>query len=148
WPASTQGAEKSTGVTTQVGDTDGAIGYADLADAAKEKLSVAKIGNAAGDFVAPSPDNASAALAAAEVADDLTYNPLDAEADGAYPITSPTWILVDAQQPDQAKADIIKAYLTFVLTAGQAQAKALLYAPLPAVLAEKAIAQIDEITVD
>ena len=30
-------------------------------------------------------------LGAAEVADDLTYSPLNIDAEGAYPITSPTW---------------------------------------------------------
>ena len=147
WPTSTVGAEKSTGVTAVIKDTDGAIGYVDLADAAKEQLAVAAVGNASGDFVAPSPDSASAALAAADVADDLTYDPLNADAEGAYPITSPTWVLVDKVQADQAKADVLKAYLTYVLTTGQAEAKSLLYAPLPADLAEKAVAQIDEITV-
>ncbi|MCU1499956.1 MAG: phosphate transporter periplasmic phosphate-binding protein [Acidimicrobiales bacterium] len=147
WPTSTQGAEKNTGVTTQIADTEGAIGYADLADAAKELLSVARIGNAAGEFARPTPDNASTALGAAEIADDLTYDPLDVDAPGAYPITSPTWIIVDAEQDDQGRADIIKAYLRYMLTTGQAQAKALLYAPLPQDLATKALAHVDDITV-
>jgi phosphate transport system substrate-binding protein len=147
WPASTQGAEKSTGVISVVESTDGAIGYADLADAAKAGLSVASIGNASGDFVAPNPDSASAALGAAEVADDLTYSPLNIDAEGAYPITSPTWMLVDKVQSDQATADILKAYLNYILTTGQEDAKGLLYAPLPEDLANKAIAQIDDITV-
>jgi phosphate transport system substrate-binding protein len=147
WPSSTQGAEKSTGVMSVVKDTEGAIGYADLADAAKEGLNVASIGNAEGQFIAPTPGSASAALAAAEVADDLTYRPLNISADGAYPITSPTWMLVDQVQSDQATADIVKAYLTYILTTGQEDAKGLLYAPLPDELAQKAIAQIDEITV-
>ncbi len=146
WDPGTQGVEKSTGVTSVVASTEGAIGYADLADAAKQDLAVALVGNAAGDFVAPTPDSASAALAAAEVADDLTYDPLGVEADGAYPITSPTWILVDQVQADAANAELLKAYLTYVLTTGQAQAKQLLYAPLPAELAEQALAQVDQIT--
>ena len=147
WPASTQGAEKSTGVTSVIAGTDGAIGYADLADAAKENLSVANVGNVNGDFIAPTPDSASAALAVAKIAADLTYSPLNVDAKGAYPITAPTWILVDAVQADQAKVDLLKAYLKYVLTTGQAQAKALLYAPLPAGLASQAIAQIDKLTV-
>ncbi|WP_426574072.1 phosphate ABC transporter substrate-binding protein PstS [Aquihabitans sp. McL0605] len=147
WPASTQGAEKSTGVTSVVAGTDGAIGYADLADAAKADLSVASVGNASGDFIAPNPDSASAALAGAEINDDLTYNPLNVDADGAYPITSPTWMLVDKVQKDAATAAVLKAYLNYVLTTGQDDAKGLLYAPLPEDLATKAIAQIDDITV-
>ncbi|MCU1356950.1 MAG: phosphate transporter periplasmic phosphate-binding protein [Acidimicrobiales bacterium] len=149
WPTSSnfQGGEKSTGVISIVKSTDGAIGYADLADAAKEGLDVARVGNAKGEFIQPSPDAASAALAGAEVADDLTYNPLNVDATGAYPITSPTWILVDAKQKDKATADLVKAYLNYVLTTGQTQAKDLLYAPLPEALATKAIAQLDSITV-
>ena len=147
WPASTQGAEKSSGVTSVIASTDGAIGYADLADAAKAKLGVAAVENADGQFVAPTPDGASAALAGAELKDDLTYDPLNAAGAKSYPITSPTWILVDAKQADQAKADLIKAYLKYVLTTGQEQAKALLYAPLPDAIVEKAIAQIDKVTV-
>lgn len=148
WPTSSnfQGAEKSTGVISVVTSTDGAITYADLADAATAKLAVADIGNKDGEFLAPTPDGASAALAAAKVADDLTYSPLDTEAKGAYPITSPTWILVDAVQKDAGTAALVKAYLNFVLTQGQAEAKGLLYAPLPSSLDKKALAQIDQIT--
>lgn len=147
WPTSTQGAEKSSGVTKVISTTDGAIGYADLADAAKEDLAVAAVKGSGPDFVAPTPDAASVALGAADIADDLTYDPLNSSAAGAYPITSPTWMLVDAKQGDQATADLIKAYLTYVLTTGQEQAKSLLYAPLPTDLAEKALTQIDKITV-
>lgn len=146
WDSKTQGAEKSTGVTSVVASTDGAIGYADLADAAKEDLPVAAIGNSSGDFVVPTPGSASAAIEAAAIEDDLTYDPLNADAEGAYPITSPTWILVDAKQDDAAKADLIKAYLTYVLTTGQDAAENLLYAPLPEDLAKKAMDQIEEIS--
>lgn len=147
WPASTQGAEKSTGVTSVIKSTAGAVGYVDLADAAKEDLSVAQVAGTAGDFVAPTPENASKALGAADVNDDLTYDPIDVSAEGAYPITSPTWMLVDEVQSDGGKAAIIKAYLNYLLTTGQESAESLLYAPLPPELAEKAIKQIDQITV-
>lgn len=148
WPSSSsfQGGEKSTGVTSIVKSTNGGITYADLADAAKANLSVASVGNASGEFIAPTPDAASAALAGAKVADDLTYNPLNVDAKGAYPITSPTWILADAKQKDAATADALKGYLSFVLTTGQDKAKSILYAPLPKDLAKKAVAQIDQIT--
>ena len=96
--------------------------------------------------MAPTPDSASAALDGAEINDDLTYDPLNVDAKGAYPITSPTWILVDAKQPDAATADLLKAYLTYVLSTGQEQAKSLLYAPLPESLATKASDQIDKIS--
>lgn len=147
WPSATQGAEKNTGVTNVIASTEGAIGYADLPDAAVRDLSVAWVGNPSGEFVRPTPDNASAALAAADIADDLTYDPLAVDEPGAYPITAPTWIIVDAEQADAGTAAIVKAYLRYLLTTGQARAKGLLYAPLPDELAARAIAQIDRIGV-
>ena len=128
WPASTQGGEKSTGVTAIIKSTNGAIGYVDLSDAAKENLDVAAVKGSGSEFVKPTSDSASKALAAATVSPDLTYNPIDSKGAGAYPITSPTWIIVDAKQSKAANAAILKAYLTFILNQEQAQAPGLLYA--------------------
>lgn len=145
WPAATQGAEKSTGVTQVIGSTDGAIGYADLADAAKERLTVAAVKGSGTSYVAPTPDAASIALGEAKIADNLTFDPLNSTADGAYPITSPTWMLVDASVTDPEVVRLTKAYLTYVLTTGQRDAKSLLYAPVPEQLAAKALAQLDHL---
>ncbi len=146
WPSSTQGAEKNSGVAEVINQTDGAIGYVDLADAGKAGLSIASVQNAAGEFVRPSVPAVQAALESAEIAEDLTYNPLNAPGEGAYPITAPTWILVVAEQDDAAKAATLSTYLRYLLTTGQAEAAGTGYTALPAALAEKAIAQIDRIT--
>lgn len=145
WPASTQGAEKNSGVAEVINQTAGAVGYVDLADAGKAGLSIANIGNATGEFIAPSVAGVQAALEGAEIADDLTYNPLNSPGEGAYPITAPTWILAIAEQSDAGKAETLKTYLRYLLTTGQEQAAATGYTALPTELAEKAIAQIDEI---
>ncbi len=145
WPASTQGAEKNSGVAEVINQTDGAIGYVDLADAGKAGLSIANVANADGEFIAPSVAAVQAALEGAEIADDLTYNPLNSPGEGAYPITAPTWILVVAEQTDAAKAETLSAYLRYLLTTGQQEASGTGYTALPTELAEKAIAQIDQI---
>ena len=46
-----------------VKDTDGAIGYVDFSDANAAGLSTASIKNQAGEYVAPTLDGASAAVA-------------------------------------------------------------------------------------
>ena len=145
WPASTQGAEKNSGVAEVINQTAGANGYVDLADAGKAGLSIASVGNAKGEFIAPSVAGVQAALESAEIADDLTYNPLNSPGEGAYPITAPTWILAIAEQTDAGKAETLKTYLRYLLTTGQEQASSTGYTALPTELAEKAIAQIDEI---
>jgi phosphate transport system substrate-binding protein len=146
WPTSTQGAEKNSGVASLIKTTDGSIGYVDLADSVNASLKTASVKNAAGQFVGPTLDGASAALAGATVAADLTYNPLNATGDGAYPITSPTWIIVYKKQTDAAAAEALKGWLNFILTDGQALAKSVGYAQLPSVMVQQAIAQLSQIT--
>jgi phosphate transport system substrate-binding protein len=146
WPATTQGAEKNSGVASLIKSTDGAIGYVDLADAVNADLHLASVKNADGAFVDPTLDAASAALAGADVSPDLTYNPLNAKGKDAYPITSPTWVIVYAKQTDAKVAEALKGWLSFLLTDGQGLAKSVGYAPLPSAIAEKAIAQLAKIT--
>src|SRR5436190_887295 len=146
WPATTQGAEKNSGVASLVKSTDGAVGYVDLADAVNADLELASVKNAAGKFVDPTLDGASAALAGATVNADLTYDPINASGDGSYPITSPTWIIVYKKQPDAATAEALRGWLNFILADGQGLAKGIGYAPLHTDLASKAIAQLSQIT--
>ncbi|CAN5681306.1 phosphate ABC transporter substrate-binding protein PstS [soil metagenome] len=145
WPASTQGAEKNSGVAEVIKQTDGAVGYIDLADAGKAGLSFAAIQNSSGDFIQPSVEGVQAALEGADVAPNLTYNPLNGSDPAAYPITAPTWLLVIKEQTDAAKAATIKTYLQYVLTTGQEEASKTGYVALPESLAEQAIEQIDQI---
>jgi phosphate transport system substrate-binding protein len=146
WPTTTQGADKSTGVATLVKTTDGAISYVDLADAVAADLTFASVKNSAGKFIAPTIDAAAAALAGAQVKDDLTYDPINASGDAAYPITSPTWVIVRKKQPNAATVSNLKGWINFLLTDGQGFAQSVGYAKLPTDMANKAIAQLDQIT--
>jgi phosphate transport system substrate-binding protein len=145
-PAVTTKSPGNSGVAGSVKSTEGAVGYVDLADAKSSGLVFASVKNKAGKAVAPTVDAASAAVAATTVNDDLTYNPLDAAGDLAYPITAPTWVLVYAKQPDPAKAALLKAFLTFLVTDAQDLAADNDYAPLPDSLARKAKGRIATIT--
>lgn len=147
WSTSTMGAEKSSGVSSLIGSTAGAIGYVDLADSVSAKLQRALVRNSTGNFVEANLPNASAAIEGAEIADDLTYDPLNAEGEDSYPITAPTWVLVYVNQPSQAVADALRGYLNYFLTEGQTLAPTVGYAALPGDLQERAIAQLDQITV-
>lgn len=146
WPAGTQGAEKNSGVAQLISQTAGAIGYVDLADAAKADLAVAAIQDEAGEFVKPTAEGVQAALEGAEVADDLTYNPLNSPGEGAYPITAPTWILTYQTYSDAEVVKSLQTYLKYLLTTGQEQANATGYVGIPSELQSQALAQVDEIT--
>ena len=147
WPADTQAGNGNQGVAQIVKGAVGAIGYVDLSDARASNLQFAKVKNKAGKAVAPTVDAATAALGTAQVNPDLTYNPLNADGDAAYPITAPTWIIVYRNQTDKVKGAAIKSFLRYMLTDGQKLAKDLDYAALPANLQQRALSQIDSIVV-
>ncbi len=147
WPADTQAGNGNQGVAQIVKGTAGAIGYVDLSDAKASGLQLATLRNKAGKPVKPTLEATSAALAGITVADDLTYNPLDAGGDASYPISAPTWILVYKNQTDRAKGEALKSFLTFLLGEGQEIAAEIDYARLPDSLRDRALAQVARISV-
>ena len=147
WASSTVGAEKNTGVADKIKSTEGAIGYVDFSDAKAASLTFASIKNSAGKVVAPTLDGATAAMGSAEVTADVTVSPMNAPGADAYPITSPTYIIVYEKQVDHNKGTALKALLEYVLGAGQGKAADLDYAKLPDALLAKAKAQLDKIVI-
>jgi phosphate transport system substrate-binding protein len=147
WPSSSQAGQGNSGVAQTISNTDGAIGYVDFSDATQAKLKFASIENKANKFMPPTLAGASAAVAAATIKPDLTYSPLDEPGADVYPITSPTWILVYANQTDKAKGTALKNFLNFVLTDGQGLAESVNYAKLPTSLQQKAIAQLASVVI-
>ncbi len=147
WSADTQAGEGNSGVAQIVASTPGAIGYVDLADATDAKLKFAEVQNKAGTFVAADLAGASAAAAGATLADDLTFSAVWADGDAAYPITAQTWIVVYKVQPDKTVGETLKSFLHYLLTDGQQAAAELGFAPLPAAIADKALAQLEQLQI-
>ncbi|HEX3539071.1 MAG TPA: phosphate ABC transporter substrate-binding protein PstS [Acidimicrobiales bacterium] len=136
------------GVAQTVQSTDGAIGYVDYATAVAAGLKYASVKNYAGEAVAPTLDAASKAIAGVTPAADLTYDPTDVHAPGAYPITAPTWIVTYKTQTDHAAGLALKAFLSFTLTTGETRAaKAAQYAPLAGTLLTMAQSQVNNLTI-
>ena len=137
WPVGL-GGKGNEGVTGQVKQTPGAIGYVELAYARQNKLPTAAVRNAAGKFVEPSIDAVTAA--AAGVAQQLPPNTdyrisiVNAPGANAYPISSFTWILLYKTQPNADKEKKLLGFLHWALHDGEQSASTLDYAPLPTVL--------------
>jgi phosphate transport system substrate-binding protein len=147
WPGGATG-NTNTGVAQTINASDGTIGYVDFSDAKAAGLTYASIKNSSGKAIVPSLESASAAVAGATINPDLTYDPTNATGADAYPITSPTWILVYKTQTDKAQGLALKAFLSYILTTGQTKtAPATDYAALQGDLLAKAKAQIDQIVV-
>jgi len=143
WPKATA-SKGNSGVAQAVKDTAGAIGYVDLSDSNALSLQQAAIRNKAGEYVTPTLEAASAALAGAELKPDMTLSPLDAAGAEAYPITASTYVLVYSA-PSGGKAQAIKGWLTYLLTDAQELAPEVDFAPLPPSVQVKVLAQIEKI---
>jgi phosphate transport system substrate-binding protein len=63
---------------------------------------------------------------------DYRISIVNAPGDGAYPISSFTWIILYQNQPDTDKGQKLIDFLRWALREGEASAAALDYAPLPA----------------
>lgn len=135
WPTGL-GGKGSEGVTGAVKQNPGSIGYVELSYALENSLPVVHMQNQAGKFVAPSAESASAAIDAfkAQLAKDVRDPIVNAPASApkAYPITGLTFLLVPTQSKDAAKGKMLKEFISYVITKGQAIAPELHYAPLPA----------------
>jgi phosphate transport system substrate-binding protein len=135
WPAGL-GAKGNEGVAGQVKQTPGSIGYVELAYAKQNRLPFASMRNPAGEYVLPTIESVTAA--AAGVTQRLPENTdyrisiVNAPGDGAYPISSFTWIILYQNQPDTDKGQKLIDFLRWALREGEASAAALDYAPLPA----------------
>jgi phosphate transport system substrate-binding protein len=139
WPVGL-GGKGNEGVTGQVKQTAGSIGYVELAYARQNQLPVAHLRNAAGNFVEPTIESITAAAdGAAGLGTDTDYRVSIVNAPGAaaYPISSFTWLLVYATPPDAGKARKLVDFMRWMYTTGQQSAASLDYAPLPASLAQR-----------
>jgi phosphate transport system substrate-binding protein len=138
WPGG-QSAKGSDGVTTAVKATDGAITYTELSFAKVNDLATAKVKNASGAFVEATGDSVGKALASATL--DESKGDLRASLDfattepAAYPISAVSYVIVCDR--GNKNAALLKAFVTYAATSGQASADALGYAPVPAAIATK-----------
>jgi len=133
WPVGL-GGKGNEGVTQQVKQVEGALGYVELIYALSNKLPYAQIKNAAGNFSTPSLESVTAAAAGIKLPKDTDFRVSITNAPGAdaYPIASFTWLLIRKDNRDPAKAKLIQDFLTWMITPeAQKMAAELHYAPLP-----------------
>ena len=139
------GAKGSAGVAGVVKNTDGAIGYADIAFAITNKIPVMAVKNAAGKYLTPGLVSIAAAAAAfnkvpANNEMHITNPPKSAQK--AYPIATYTYVIVPQVTP---KAALLKRFIFYALTTGQKLGVPLRYVPIPKqvlVASEKTLAKV------
>jgi phosphate transport system substrate-binding protein len=133
WPIGL-GGKGNEGVTQQVKQTEGSIGYVELIYAVSNGLPYGWIKNADGAFVEPTLKSVSAAAAGANLgpATDFRVSITNPPGRESYPIASFTWLLIKKEEGDSAKGRLIRNFIDWMLRPeAQRMAADLHYAPLP-----------------
>ena len=141
WPVGTK-SKGNEGVTASVKTTPGAIGYIEYGYAKSQNMPMAILENKSGAWIAPSTAAGQAALASAQLPDNLIGWVPDPEPNDAYPIVTYTWLLVHKKY-DKTKLTALQDLIRYGVTDGQKDAEPLGYIPLPAPVVDKVKAAVD-----
>src|SRR5271168_4703326 len=146
WPVG-EDANRGEDMVAKVAATQGSIGYVEVSFARHSAIGYGDVENAAGQFVRATPASITASSAAMEksIRDDFRVSLVNAPGKDSYPIASFTWLYVPVSGLAAERTRALKQFLEWALGAGQEIAKNSGYAPLPAALAERALARVKAI---
>jgi phosphate transport system substrate-binding protein len=131
WPAG-RAANGNDGVAKLVKELGGSIGYVEFIYALQNHIGYGKVRNQNGDYVDASLESiATAVVHAMEIREDFKSSIVDPPGEGAYPISSFTWIVIPSHFADDSKRFAMTTFLRWMIGPGQRQAAALGYLALP-----------------
>ncbi len=145
WPVGL-GAKGSEGVSGQILQLNGSLGYVELGYAEHSHLSFAAIENRAGTFVEPTLESTIAAAGGATLPPDLRGSVVDSAGEQSYPVATLTYLLVYSDQTDPIRGRALADFLRWTLHEGQQYAAQLGYAPLPTKVVQAAESRLDSMT--
>ncbi|HKA32011.1 MAG TPA: phosphate ABC transporter substrate-binding protein PstS [Candidatus Binatia bacterium] len=145
WPGNAMRAKGNEGVAGLIGNSVGAIGYVGYEFAQRLGLKTAALENKDGKFVKPSERACGAALAAAELPENLRAFVPDPSGANSYPIVTFSWILVRKRYPSAETANALRDFFRWSLEDGQRYAAELGYVPIPPSVAAKGRAALEAI---
>ena len=147
-----QAAKGNPGVAGVIKQTKNSIGYVGSEYAFAQKIPYARVQNKKGELVMPTPATISAA-ASGDIPADTRCSITDADASGAYPISTFTWMIIYKEQnysgrsKEQAMAtlDLLKYILS---DEAQNITSEVHYAPLPTKAKELSMTNLKTVTFD
>jgi phosphate transport system substrate-binding protein len=145
WPVGI-GAKGNEGVSNNVSQTKGSIGYVEYAYALQNKLIFTKMVNKEGKAVAPTSEAFQAAAANADWDSVPGYGMILANQAGAssWPMTAATFILIPKQPDDAAAATEALKFFAWAYAKGDKMAEELDYVPMP----KKVVGEIEKVWAD
>ncbi len=141
WPVGI-GAKGNEGVSNNVTQTKGSIGYVEYAYALQNKMVYTDMANKDGKTVVPTSEAFQAAAANADWNSVPGYGVILANQPGAmsWPMTAATFILMPKQPPDPTAAAAALQFFAWAYAKGDKMAEELDYVPMP----KKIVAEIEK----
>ncbi len=132
WPVGV-GGKGNEGVAAYVQRIKGSLGYVEYAYCLQNKMTYAKLQNAAGNFVDPTSESFQAAAANADWKDAPGFYLVLTNQPGAdsWPITGASFILFYKSQTNMVKAKAVLSFWAWCYANGQKMAEDLDYVPMP-----------------
>ncbi|MGQ9837434.1 MAG: phosphate ABC transporter substrate-binding protein PstS [Cyanobacteriota bacterium] len=144
WPTGV-GARGNEGVSEQIKQIPGSIGYVEFGFAKLNNLPVARLENRSGKFVTPTVESEQQGLGQIQLNERLLGSDPDPIGEASYPIVSYTWILAYRVYTNPQTAEAVQAFLRYGLNEGQAFAEPLGYVPLPDPVRQQCLAAVETI---
>src|SRR2546423_168463 len=113
WPVGIS-AGRSLDMSDKVRGTPWSIGYTELNLAQRDSLRVARIRNAAGEFVAPTVESIAAAASESKLKSDFRVSLTNGPGRASYPISSVTWLYVPAKAKDAERGRAVGEFLEWI----------------------------------
>ena len=145
WPGNAMRAKGNEGVAGLIEKSVGSIGYVGYEFARRLGLDYASLENKEGKYVKASEHTCSAALANAQMPENLRLFVPDPAGTDSYPIATFSWILLRKSYKDTKTVAALKDLFQWSLQDGQRYATELGYVPLPESVAQKALAAVNSI---
>ncbi|MBM3135098.1 MAG: phosphate ABC transporter substrate-binding protein PstS [Chloroflexi bacterium] len=148
WPVGL-GGKGNEGVAGTVSQSDGAIGYVELAYAKQNKLAFAKLKNAAGNVVTASAQTTQNAMAdfGGNMPETLARSIVNPAGKESWPIAGYTYLIVYMDQQDCIKTQKIVEFIQWALSEKGAKfANELDYVPLPDTVRQQVLTRLDQMT--
>jgi phosphate transport system substrate-binding protein len=144
WAAGTMGGPGNEGVAANLRQSPGGLGYVNQSYAMVLELPQARVVNADGDPVYPTPRATAAGLERLRVPDDFQFDILGIGGDG-YPILGTVWNFFWECGYAAGTAEALRTFWRWALTEGDSAAIELGYTPLTPGLKDRVLAAIDRI---
>src|SRR5215510_6476627 len=145
WPGNARRARGNQGVAGLIADSGGALGYVGFEFADKMGLKTAALENREGRFVKPSLESCRAALASAELPENLRAFIPDPKGADSYPVATYSWLLLRKKYKNPETAAALREFVQWSLRDGQSYAPEVGYIPLPTPVVDKAEAAVNTI---